>query len=159
MFIIIIYYYILLLLYLGFLVNNGYIHDLNGINSKYRGSRIEGTLLSFEMLIISMASHFIYRAEDLKHWEHKQQYQWERQPQRRTTDTSKLSHYEQDKMSDLPISELSAISGVSINNAPSSLLGARGINAKKPLLAMPEDHSLRDLSFSEGETSKYKSLE
>eukprot|EP00486_Rosalina_sp_Unknown_P007850 CAMPEP_0201586548 /NCGR_PEP_ID=MMETSP0190_2-20130828/133929_1 /ASSEMBLY_ACC=CAM_ASM_000263 /TAXON_ID=37353 /ORGANISM="Rosalina sp." /LENGTH=168 /DNA_ID=CAMNT_0048034757 /DNA_START=703 /DNA_END=1209 /DNA_ORIENTATION=+ len=157
---------------LSFLVNRGYIQDLNGINSEYRGSRIEGTLLSFEMLIIAMASHFIYRAEDLKHWEHKQQYRWDRQPKRRTTGASKMSHYDDDnesRMSDMPISELSGISHVSINNAPSSLLGGGKYNAKKPLLAMPEDHSLRDLSLTEdhngnhqsynGGSSRYKSLE
>lgn len=161
--------YHLMLILLGFLVNRGYITDLNGIDKEYRGSRIEGTLLSFEMLIIAMASHFIYRAEDLKHWEHKQQYQWERQPKRRTTGNSKGSHYDdyddynddQDRMSDMPISELSAISAMSIN---SKIRGGRGGNAKKPLLAMPEDHSLRDLSLTEdnnndGYRQSYKSLE
>ena len=126
------------------------------------------------MLLIAMASHFIYRAEDLKHWEHKQQYRWIRQPQRRTTGGSKLADYhddhDDDGMSELPMSELSAIS-VSVNNAPSSLLGGgMNSNANKPLLAMPEDHSLRDLSLTEnqegehyynnsGVASNYKSLD
>ena len=168
-------------MYIGYLVNKEYISDLNGIPKEYRGSRIEGTLLSFEMLIIAMACHFIYRAEDLRHWEHKQQYQWEIQPKRRTTGhtdwTDENDNFgnggndnnyddDDDRISDLPISELSALS---VNNAPSSLLGSqcgefKNRNDKAPLLAMPEDHSLRTWndSLTDNEHtfgSNYKSLD
>eukprot|EP01084_Bolivina_argentea_P184678 318507_1 len=124
-------------LLIAYLVQNGYITDLQDVSREYRGSRIEGTLLSFEMLIVAMASHFIYRADDLKHWEYKQQYQWERQP----LDRNMLDN--DDHLSDIPFSELSTLSV----NTTSTLVFCGGENNKKPLLAMPEDHSLRDDTY------------
>ena len=149
-------------------MNQGYITDLNGISKDYRGSRIEGTLLSFEMLIIAMAMHFIYRSEDLKHWEHKQQYLWEIQPIRRVTaftdmeeynDSHPIEEIEIDKYSEMRCSELSGVSAYSINNPPSSLLTGRNKkhDTKPLLLTMPEDHSLHDESIMRG--TGYQSLD
>eukprot|EP01084_Bolivina_argentea_P097551 175365_1 len=128
-----------------FLVNNEYITDLQNVKKEYRGSRIEGTLLSFEMLIIAMASHFIYRAEDLKHWEHKQQYQWERQPPTRTTNDYNNDY---DDYDDDHLSGISGISALSINAPSSLLIGYKNKNNKQQLISMPEDHSLRELEQS-----------
>ena len=119
------------------------------MSSDYRGSRIEGTLMSFEMLIVAMCSHFVYRVDDLKHWKHKQLYQWMIQPAQK--ERNGYEHFD-----DIPISELSGISAMS-SEAPSTLLAVKTKNDHRPLLSMPEEHSLRDLGDSLA--SNYKSFE
>ena len=52
------------------------IDDFEGVSADYRGSRIEGLLLCFEMFLVSMSMYFIYRADDLISWENRQQFQW-----------------------------------------------------------------------------------
>merc|ERR1719410_3155411 len=112
---------------ISWLVKSGYIEDLQNMSSDYRGSRIEGTLMSFEMLIVVMCSHFVYRVEDLKHWKHKQLYQWMIQPAQK-----ERSGYEH--IDEMPISELSGISAMS-SDAPSTLLAVKDRNGHRPLIS------------------------
>lgn len=141
---------------LSFCVSLGIIEDLQSVPAQYRGSRIEGTLLSFEMLIVAMATHFIYRADDLNHWTQKEDRYWHRYRQRRKG-TEENGYVDlEDLKEELNaddhecVSELTVLSTVSMNaNALSTLLGGHGNkDGLMQLRATPEDHSLRDRLLS-----------